>query len=176
MKDSLDTAANFQRDSAKSIEKWHRNGRNLYAITPRFPLGASKDMMKACQQLKKDHPDVWFNSHLNENPTEIKDTKAYHEVPDYLASFEKYDLLACLRADTPFGPRTTSIAEFPKLEDLWHFVRCRISSWAVDCSALAKSLIPSTACGSHCCDVGAGTAFSSIVNVLDNCYKSRHGK
>ena len=91
--DSFISSDDFYEKSAKLIEKWHRKGRNLYAITPRFPLGSSHEMMQACQRLKKELPDLWVNSHLNENPEEIVETNRYHKVPDYLSVFEKYDLL-----------------------------------------------------------------------------------
>ena len=66
--DSMDSAENFYKDSKRLIEKYHRKGRNLYAITPRFALGASPDLMNACQRLKKEHPDCWVNTHISENP------------------------------------------------------------------------------------------------------------
>lgn len=91
--DSLIHADHFYEKNLELIEKWHRKGRNLYAITPRFPLGSSHEMMQACQRLKKKLPDLWVNSHLNETLEEVQETNLYHQVPDYLSVFEKYDLL-----------------------------------------------------------------------------------
>jgi len=171
-KESCDTAANFHRDSEKLIEKYHRKGRNLYAITPRFPLGSSVDMMKACQKMKKDHPDLWVNSHLNENPTEIRDTKAFHEVPDYTASFEKYDLL---------GPKFTgghsvwtSDHEYRRISKAGGSVAfCPLSNLFLGSGLFRLGRVTDPACRvrfSLGCDMGAGNAFS-IINVLDNAYK-----
>ncbi|HXZ89571.1 MAG TPA: guanine deaminase [Candidatus Dormibacteraeota bacterium] len=91
--DSMDTAEHFYNDSKRLIAKYHRKGRNLYAITPRFALGATPDLMKACQRLKEEHPDCWVNTHISENPSEIRGVKEYHECPDYLTVYEKYGLV-----------------------------------------------------------------------------------
>ncbi|HKM49911.1 MAG TPA: guanine deaminase [Candidatus Bathyarchaeia archaeon] len=91
--DSMDSAENFYKDSKRLIEKYHRKGRNLYAITPRFALGASPDLMNACGRLKKEHPDCWVNTHVSENPAEILGVKELHHCPDYLAVYEKYNLV-----------------------------------------------------------------------------------
>ncbi|MEJ0016073.1 MAG: amidohydrolase family protein [Acetobacteraceae bacterium] len=55
----VDTPDNFYRDSKQLIERYHRQGRNLYAITPRFAFGASEDLLRRCEQLKQEHPDCW---------------------------------------------------------------------------------------------------------------------
>lgn len=95
---STDTPENFYNDSKKLLNKWHKNGRNLYAITPRFALGCSAEMMTACQRLRKEHPDVYVNTHVSENPTEIRVCLENHGTKDYLEAYEKYDLV---------GPRFT---------------------------------------------------------------------
>lgn len=43
----------FYEESKKLIEKYHGLDRCLYAITPRFAVGCSEEMMQACCQLKK---------------------------------------------------------------------------------------------------------------------------
>lgn len=56
-------------DSADLILRWHDRGRLRYAVTPRFSLSASDDMLDACAQLLGK--GVWFTSHINENLAEI---------------------------------------------------------------------------------------------------------
>ncbi len=56
---------------SRLIERYHRKGRNLYAITPRFSVGCSDEMMERCRQLKQEHDDCWINTHISENPTEL---------------------------------------------------------------------------------------------------------
>src|SRR4051794_2056557 len=43
----------FYRESSRLIERYHRKGRNLYAITPRFSVGCTDEMMERCRQLKQ---------------------------------------------------------------------------------------------------------------------------
>jgi len=169
---SFDTADNFYKDSKKLIEKWHRKGRNLYAITPRFPLGCTHEMMASCERLKKEYPDVWFNSHLNENPHEIRDTNAHHCTADYLAVFEKYNLV---------GPKFTgghsvwtSDDEYKRLSKAGGSVSfCPLSNLFLGSGLfrLGKVTDPLHRVRfSLGCDVGAGNRFS-IINVLDEAYK-----
>ena len=91
--DSMSSAEDFYKDSKRLIEKYHRKGRNLYAITPRFALGATPDLLKACQRLKQEHPDCWVNTHISENPSEIRGVKEFHQCQDYLGVYEKYSLV-----------------------------------------------------------------------------------
>jgi guanine deaminase len=167
-----DTAENFHRDSAKLIEKYHRKGRNLYAITPRFPLGSTADLMGACRDLKKEHPDCWVNSHLNENPHEIRDTKLFHDTADYTAVFEKYDLL---------GPKFTgghsvwtSDDEYRRISKAGGSVAfCPLSNLFLGSGLFRLGKVTNPECRvrfSLGCDIGAGNRFS-LINVLDDAYK-----
>lgn len=65
----LNTPAQFYKESKRLIGRYHRKGRALYAITPRFALGSSRELMQACQRLKHEHPDCWVNTHISENPS-----------------------------------------------------------------------------------------------------------
>jgi len=90
----VDTPDDFYRDSVELIERYHRQGRNLYAITPRFAMGSSKELMERCQQLKKEYPDLWVNTHISENPSEIRTVLELHQdCTDYLGVYEKYGLV-----------------------------------------------------------------------------------
>lgn len=90
----VDTADNFYRDSVDLIERYHRHGRNLYAITPRFAMGSSPELLARCEQLKTQYPDCWVNTHISENPAEIRTLLTLHpDCTDYLGVYEKYGLV-----------------------------------------------------------------------------------
>jgi guanine deaminase len=78
------TPDTFYRETERLIERYHRQGRNLYAITPRFAVGCTGEMMERCRQLKQEHPDCWINTHISENPSEIR--TAHYHFPDCAAS------------------------------------------------------------------------------------------
>jgi guanine deaminase len=56
-------------DSTELIGRWHGRGRLRYAVTPRFSLSASNEMLDVCAQLLE--AGVWFTSHVNENLAEV---------------------------------------------------------------------------------------------------------
>lgn len=92
--DYLVTPDGFYADSADLIEQYSGVGRNLYAITPRFGLGASKELLEQCKRLKEANPDLWVNTHISENPAEIRALLTVHpECDDYLGVYEKYGLV-----------------------------------------------------------------------------------
>jgi len=88
-----DTAETAYIDSKALIEKWHGQGRNLYAITPRFaPTSTPKQLQKA-GQLKAEYPDVYVHTHLSENKNEIAWVKElFPEREGYLDVYHHYGL------------------------------------------------------------------------------------
>ncbi len=171
--DYVDTADHFYRDSKQLIARYHRQGRNLYAITPRFALGASPELMAACERLKREHPDCWVNTHISETADECAAMRtAYPDSPDYLAVYEKYGLV---------GPKFSgghgiwlSDDEFRRLSDHGAaIVFCPCSNLFLGSGLfrLGRATDPARrvrlAFGS---DVGAGNRFS-MLNVLDDAYK-----
>ncbi|SKA35981.1 guanine deaminase [Enhydrobacter aerosaccus] len=90
----LNAPEGFYNESKRLIERYHRSGRSLYAITPRFAYGASSELLAACERLKREHPDCWVNTHISENPSEIRGVLADHgDCTDYLGVYEKYGLV-----------------------------------------------------------------------------------
>src|SRR5262249_39716968 len=80
--------------SKELIQRFHRNGRALYAVTPRFALSASEAILEVCETLLAEHPDVRFQTHLNENVEEIAAVaRAFHWSSDYLAVYERFGLV-----------------------------------------------------------------------------------
>jgi guanine deaminase len=67
--DLLQTPRAALADSTDLIDRWHDRGRLRYAVTPRFSLSASNEMLGVCAQLLDR--GVWFTSHVNENVAEV---------------------------------------------------------------------------------------------------------
>ena len=72
--------------------RWHGTGHARYAVTPRFSLSCSDDMMAASGQLMKEIPDAWFTSHVNENTFEVAQVEQLFGT-SYVGSYERHDLL-----------------------------------------------------------------------------------
>jgi guanine deaminase len=81
------------RDSCDLIRRFHGRGRLLYAVTPRFALSASEEMLELCQTLMREHAGLRFQTHINENQREIEEVAGlFPWARDYLAVYEKYGL------------------------------------------------------------------------------------
>jgi guanine deaminase len=81
------------RESGLLIERFHRHGRSLYSVTPRFALSASEAMLEVCQTLLREHQGLLLQTHLNENLEEIAEVaRMFPWAPDYLAVYERFGL------------------------------------------------------------------------------------
>ncbi|TQR62473.1 guanine deaminase [Acinetobacter sp. RF14B] len=88
-----DTAETAYTDSKALIEKWHGQGRNLYAITPRFAPTSTPEQLEKAGQLKAEYPDVYVHTHLSENHNEIAWVKdLFPEREGYLDVYHHYGL------------------------------------------------------------------------------------
>ena len=89
----MDTADTAYSESKALIEKWHGNGRNLYAITPRFAPTSTSEQLEKAGQLKAEYPDVYVHSHLSENKNEVAWVKElFPERQGYLDVYDHYGL------------------------------------------------------------------------------------
>jgi guanine deaminase len=171
--DCLITPDDFYRETSRLIERYHRRGRNLYAITPRFAVGCTDEMMETCRQLKKEHGDCWINTHISENPTEVRSARVHFpDCADYTHVHEKHGLL---------GPKFTAghgvwlsndeFARFSKAGAAVAF--CPLSNLFLGSGLfrLGRATDPEhpvrIALG---CDMGGGNAFS-MIRVLEEAYK-----
>jgi guanine deaminase len=85
--------ATAHRDASALIERFHKRGRLRYAVTPRFALSTSEAMLEVCQSLRREHPDVAVQSHLNEHPAEVEAVRElFPWAGDYLEVYERYAL------------------------------------------------------------------------------------
>ncbi|MDM1021832.1 guanine deaminase [Acinetobacter sp. VNK23] len=88
-----DTAESAYDDSKALIEKWHGQGRALYAITPRFAPTSTPEQLERAGQLKAEFPDVYIHTHLSENKDEIAWVKdLFPEQNGYLDVYHHYGL------------------------------------------------------------------------------------
>jgi len=81
------------RESSLLIERFHRRGRSLYAVTPRFAVSTSEAMLEVSQTLLNEHDGLLFQTHLNESPQEIAEVaRLFPWASDYLAVYERFGL------------------------------------------------------------------------------------
>ena len=52
------------------INKWHKRGRSLYAITPRFAPTSTDVQLRLTGELAARHPDTFIQTHVSENKDE----------------------------------------------------------------------------------------------------------
>jgi guanine deaminase len=90
----LDTAQTGYDDSKALIEKWHDNGRNMYAITPRFAPTSTPEQLEIAGELLKESPGTFMHTHVSENVGEIQWVQSlFPERAGYLDVYDHYDLL-----------------------------------------------------------------------------------
>jgi len=66
-----DTAQSGYDASAALIQKWHKNGRQLYCVTPRFAPTSTEAQLEACGALLRQHEGLFLQTHLSENLGEV---------------------------------------------------------------------------------------------------------
>jgi guanine deaminase len=151
------------RDSIELIRRFHGHGRLLYAVTPRFALSASEEMLELCQTLLREHEGLRFQTHINENPQEIAEVAGlFPWAPDYLAVYEKFGLVG--RASVLAHNVHATDSELARLAAAGASVAHCASSNA----ALSSGIFPlrrHVEAGVRCAlgtDVGAGVGFSLL--------------
>ena len=81
------------RESTALIRKFHKRGRLLYAVTPRFALSCSEAILEVCKTLRAENPDLRFQTHLNENAEEIAEVRRkFPWAADYFSIYERFAL------------------------------------------------------------------------------------
>jgi guanine deaminase len=130
-------------------------------------------MMERCRQLKQEHQDCWVNTHISENPSEVRTAKDHFpDCSDYTHVHEKHGLL---------GPKFTaghgiwlSNDEFRRFSDAGAAIAfCPLSNLFLGSGLfrLGRATDPEHPVRvSLGCDMGGGNAFS-IIRVLEEAYK-----
>lgn len=89
-----DTAESGARDSEDLIRKWHRRGRQLYALTPRFAPTSTEAQLQLTGELARAYPDTFIQTHVAENRDEVAwVTSLFPEARSYLDVYERYGLM-----------------------------------------------------------------------------------
>lgn len=92
--DLCDDVESSFTDSKALIDQWHENGRQLYAVTPRFAITSTGEQLAKAGELLKKNPSVYMQTHLSENKDEIAFTmELFPERKSYLDVYDHYGLL-----------------------------------------------------------------------------------
>ncbi|BFU45288.1 guanine deaminase [Krasilnikovia sp. MM14-A1004] len=167
LRPELHTTAQRGYDEGRALaDRWHGRGRSRYAVTPRFALSSTDELLAACGQLHRDVPGSWFTSHLNENPIEISTVQQLFGDGSYLDCYDRHGLVG--RSSVFAHNVHPTDAELKRLAQAGSSVaHCPTSN-----AALGSGLFPlnrhlafgvPVALG---CDVGAGTGFSLLKEAL----------
>ena len=166
-----DSADSSYDESKALIEKWHDQGRALYAITPRFAPTSTPEQLERAGQLKAEHPDVYVHTHLSENKDEITWVKdLFPAQKGYLDVYHHYGLT---------GQRSVFAHCVHLEDDEWqcmHETNSAIAFCPTSNLFLGSGLFPlkktwqqqvKVGLGT---DVGAGTSFS-LLQTVNEAYK-----
>jgi guanine deaminase len=160
-----DSAERGYQESKALLQAWHRRGRQLYAISPRFALTSSEAQLEAAGALLREHPDVYLQTHLAENKEEIATVRQLF--PSARSYTDVYDRCGLLGPRSIFGHclhladeelqrlfDTRSIAAFCPTSNLF------IGSGLFDLARLRDPARPVRI--SLATDVGGGTSYSML--------------
>ena len=97
----LDTVNSSYDESKKLIEKWHKNNRLVYTISPRFAPTSTPKQLECLGNLWSEFPDCLMQTHLSEQEEEIHWVKSlFPNAKNYLNVYEQFDLV---RENSIFG-------------------------------------------------------------------------
>jgi guanine deaminase len=140
--------------------RWHGTGSARYAVTPRFSLSCTEELLSACAALCRTLGDGWFTSHINENLVEMDTVRDLCAAESYLHSYDRHGLVGATSVLAhnvhPTDEELTRLAELGAT-----VAHCPTSN-----AALGSGLFPLARHLAHGvpvalgCDVGAGTGFS----------------
>jgi guanine deaminase len=166
-----DTAESGARESEDLIKKWHKRGRQLYAITPRFAPTSSEAQLQLAGALASAYPDTYLQTHVAESTDEVAQVKSlFPHARSYLDVYDHYGMLRpramfahCLwldDADRARMAQTQSAVAICPTSNL--FLGSGIFDFArADAAQLSLSLAT---------DVGGGTSFS-MLQTMNETYK-----
>lgn len=168
-----DTAESSYTDSKALIQKWHNQGRLLYAVTPRFAGTSTMAQLKLAAQLLKEFPDLYLHTHLSENVNEVAWIKSLF--PDHKGYLDVYDQAGLVQERAVFahGVQLTD-EEFQRLSQAKAAISfCPTSNLFLGSGLFkleqAKSTDHPVKVGLGT-DVGAGTSFS-LLQTANEAYK-----
>ncbi len=156
------------------IKKWHGMGRLSYAVTPRFALTSSLEQLRNAGQLAGSKPDLYIQSHIAENKSEVaKVCAAFPDRAGYLDIYDHYGLVTP-RSSFAHGIYLTE-SEWERLSEVGASVAfCPTSNLFLGSGLFpyAKAKILEVPV-SLATDVGGGTTYSMLKTMLA-AYKVAH--
>ncbi|WP_430460277.1 guanine deaminase [Thalassolituus sp. LLYu03] len=165
-----DTVESSVADTQELIDRWHNNGRQLYAITPRFAITSTPEQLAAAGQLLADNPGVYMQTHLAENLDEIAFVRElYPERKSYLDVYDHYGLL---------GPRSVfahcvhlDAEDYQRMSETGSKISfCPTSNLFLGSGLFQLDDQPFPVDVSVATDVGGGTSFS-MLQTMNEAYK-----
>jgi guanine deaminase len=159
----LEPARDAITASRDLIRRWHGNGRQRYAVTPRFAITSTGEQLAAAGALLKEFPTVLMQTHLDENHDEIAAVKRlFPEDASYTAVYDRFGLLGprslmghCIHldeAEVALMRDTNSVAVFCPTSNLF------IGSGLFNYRRLAEAGVRIALAT----DVGGGTSYSML--------------
>lgn len=89
-----DTAESGARESEDLIKKWHKRGRQLYAITPRFAPTSTEAQLQLAGELARAYPDTYLQTHVAENTDEVAWVRSlFPKARSYLDVYDHYGMM-----------------------------------------------------------------------------------
>uniref|UniRef100_UPI00374D5473 guanine deaminase n=1 Tax=Undibacterium sp. TaxID=1914977 RepID=UPI00374D5473 len=166
-----DTAEGGARDSEALIQKWHKRGRQLYAITPRFAPTSSEAQLQLAGELAQKYPDTFIQTHVAENKDECKWARElFPQARSYLDIYDRYGLMReramyahCIWLDDTDRQR---MAETKSAVSLCATSNLFLGSGLFDFPRAQHAGVPL----SLATDVGGGTSFS-MLQTMNETYK-----
>ncbi|ARU51591.1 guanine deaminase [Cellulosimicrobium cellulans] len=169
----LDTAQTGYDDSKALIERWHGNGRQLYAVTPRFAPTSTPEQLEAASALWHEHPGTFQHTHVSENVGEIQWVRSlFPERSGYLDVYDHYGLLG-RRSVLAHGVHLTAAERRRVSETGTAIAHCPTSNLFLGSGLFHVHEAKDSRHPMHVglgTDVGAGTSFS-ILATMNEAYK-----
>jgi guanine deaminase len=166
-----DTAESGARETEDLIKRWHKRGRALYAITPRFAPTSTEAQLELAGELARAYPDTYLQTHVSENLDECKWVQSLF--PHSRSYIDVYDHYGMLRPRAVFGhciwlderdrermAETQSAAAICPTSNLF------LGSGLFDFERADAARVPL----SLATDVGGGTTFS-MLQTMNEAYK-----
>jgi len=167
----LDNPESSYRESKELIEKWHHNGRLLYAVTPRFAPTSTKEQLEIAAQLLREFPSTYLQTHISENKNEVEWVKKlFPWSKDYTDVYDHFNLLG---SKSLFGHAIhISDREFQRLAETRSVIAwCPTSNFFLGSGLFnlekARKYHNRISIGT---DVGGGSSFS-MLRTLSEAYK-----
>jgi guanine deaminase len=171
----LDTPETAYSDSKELIDRWHKKGRLLYAITPRFAPTSTPAQLRSAKRLVDECPDCYVHTHVSENKGEVAWVNELfkndvREGTSYLGVYDAFGLMT-RRAVFAHGVHLSD-ADFSLLKDRDSAVSfCPTSNMFLGSGLFpydkAHGMGVKIGLGT---DIGAGTSFSQL-HTLNEAYK-----